>query len=33
MMSEENLKIVSYNIHKGFSRFRRLKVHDLKKKY
>lgn len=32
MMSEENLKIVSYNIHKGFSRFRRLKVHDLKQK-
>lgn len=31
-MSEENLKIVSYNIHKGFSRFRRLKVHDLKDK-
>lgn len=31
-MKEDNnhLKIVSYNIHKGFSRFRKLKIHSIK---
>lgn len=31
-MPDDSLKIISYNIHKGFSRFRKLKIHDLKKR-
>lgn len=32
MNEGSRLKIVSYNIHKGFSRFRKLKIHSLKEK-